>query len=96
MHHDTAIEVSIATMPRYRVLTRKKRSLGCVGPQLPHSRALFRSSGVISSRCALAVALLSFPPCAWPPYNFFHASPGASVGSLASREDTVSELLQSS
>lgn len=97
-HHDTS--VFVLSFPYTKVqatgrLTRKKSSLGLVGPHLPHSSALCRSSGLISSPCFLAVFADSFSPVACPPYSFFHASPGARVGSWASTAERLRVLAHS-
>jgi hypothetical protein len=77
-------------------LTLRKRSLGSVGPHLPHFAAFFKASSWSSAfpTSSAACLLLGFLTCCR--YSRSHASPGGSDGSCASNDETLSDELQRS
>lgn len=72
--------------------TFKNSSLGCEGPQFPHSAARCSSSTLMLCCSSLSLSDLAalFGVGTYLSYNCFHASPGARVGSSARSADTLS------
>ena len=85
-HRDKPGPVSTAQVNLDNRFTCRNNSLGLDSPQLPHSRACFRSSGPLSGFRIPSARTSSLK---WEPNIRLHASPGASDGFFANSALTL-------